>query len=93
MVQLPAGAGASENWAGHPGAFASRAASFTRASEAEPPSEETSPLLPPLLDPVPLLPPLDDEPPAGSPTEDEEPPQAPMTHTASMKAPKRILRS
>jgi hypothetical protein len=83
-VQLPLGAG-SENAAGQPGAFASRAASFDRASLAEPPSPDVPP--PPLLDE--LVPPLleeeeEEEPPSASPTDAEDPPQAPMTHTASI---------
>lgn len=93
MVQWPGGA--SEYWPGHPGAFASRAASFVGfASAVPPPSMDTSPLLlPPLL---PLVPPLEDddvEPPPGSTTEAADPPQAPMTHTASNPAPTRIHRS
>lgn len=91
-MQLPTGAG-SENAAGHPGAFASRAASFVRASGAPPPSTDVSP--PPLDDEL-VVAPLDedDEDPASdSLTEAEEPPQAPMTHTASIAAPTRILSS
>jgi hypothetical protein len=92
MVQFPAGAG-SENAAGQPAAFASRAASFVRASDAEPPSPDVSP---PLLDDE-LAPPLldeDDEDPASdSLTEADVPPQAPMTHNASIAAPTLILSS
>ena len=93
MVQWPGGASA--YCAGHPGAFASRAASLIGfASVGPPPSMDTSPLLLPPLLLVPLVPPLDEEdPPSESPTEAEDPPQAPMAHTASNTAPTRIHRS
>lgn len=88
-MQFSTGAG-SENAFGHPGAFASRAASFACASDSEPPSTDVSP--PPLDDELP--PPLLEEeaafPASESLTDAELPPQAPITHTASIEAPTLI---